>query len=163
METLAVPPAADEAFLRRLDRHKGELPTSERAGPVHSEWGSMAGVAVCISLFVGVLWIAGAVSPDPYKVSNEVSASPQTETQSQVDQHVGTKLEPLYVFYPGLKIVATRLERVLPYELFPKDRPVARPQTLAPYSFNPVPALPLYRHGFVPDSLGPEPLAPETL
>lgn len=101
-ERIAVPPAADEAFLKRLACHKANRPSAERR-PRRALFRRVA-VAVAVVLFlVGVFF--------PLQAGEE-SASVATAVEEE--QVAPPAFEPtraaLYVFYPGLTVEAERDE-----------------------------------------------------
>lgn len=101
-EKIAVPPAADEAFLKRLASHKANRPSTERRTR-RTRFRRVAVATAAVAFLVGMLF--------PLQAGEEsVSASAADEREQVAPPMPEPTQAALYVFYPGLTVEAKREE-----------------------------------------------------
>ena len=124
-ERVAVPPAADEAFMQRLAAHKKQRPEKPSDAPIRARrrrpLAAAAAVAAVLALFVMGVLVRPQTAPDAARVAQprvtssaastavESSAPPPATGRPAASQQA-VRLQAVYFFYPGLTVEAERQE-----------------------------------------------------
>ena len=108
LERVAVPPAADEAFLKSLAHHKARRAPVERMPRSQRFMRPMVATLCLALLFVVGMWAAGE-PPSPPVTDHETERT-APEKKALEEKASTPEREALYVFYPGLTVEAQRVE-----------------------------------------------------
>ena len=108
-EPLAVPPAADDVFFQRLDQIKHRTERVDRDAVRRPLWTLRTpvslGMAAAVAFF---LFVAGLLVP--LQLADPDPSTFVTGVMEEVEFEAPPPPEPVYVFYPGLTVEATKLE-----------------------------------------------------
>lgn len=109
-ESFVVPPALDDGFFKRLDQHKRRNNSIDRRADRRPLWQARTPVSLrAAATIAGILFLAGLMVP----VNAGETVAPSFV--EGIDEHVEFPdpalllREPVYVFYPGLTVEATKL------------------------------------------------------
>ncbi len=119
-EPLGVPPALDDAFFKRLAEHKARHTRIDRAADRRPLWQAQApvtlraGLTIAIVVFLLGLFVPSNLQPVPARFA-VIGEEELVELPAVAASEPG-RVEPLYVFYPGLTIEASKTEEPAPGE-----------------------------------------------
>ena len=120
-ERVAVPPAADEAFMQRLTAHKKQRPEKPSDAPIRARrrrpLAAMAAVAAVLALFMMGVLARPQTALDSTQEGRSRASSTAIEgsasspaKRSPDAPRPAVRLQAIYVFYPGLTVEAERKE-----------------------------------------------------
>ena len=116
-ETLAVAPAVDDAFFKRLARHRESHKHVDRAAERRPLWQSRApisvrtGVAAAVIVFLLGLLVPSNLDSTVARLQPAVIGMQEiVELQPAATVLPRAQSETLYVFYPGLTVEATKTD-----------------------------------------------------
>lgn len=114
-DNVALPPAADDAFLKRLAAHKRATDPPAPAAPRRPVWRRRTPVSPSTAVLVGaVVFLLGLLTPIKGTLSQPEAVLSWVKGEEELVEFdaAATVREPaaVYVFYPGLTVEATKGE-----------------------------------------------------
>lgn len=113
-EALTVPPALDDAFFKRLAEHKDRHERIDRVADRRPLWQAQAPITLRAGLSIAVVvFLLGLLVPANVQQQAAPRAVVGEEELVELPAVAATQrssIEPLYVFYPGLTIEASKVE-----------------------------------------------------
>ena len=108
-ETLDVPPAADDAFFKRLDAVKKSERRPNRAADRRPLWQARAPLSVrAVAMTAVLFFLTGLLVPVPTGDALPLPPVYIEAHQEGVDEARPVRREAVYVFYPGLTVEASQ-------------------------------------------------------
>ena len=114
-EHLDVPPAADDAFFKRLARHKATSARVDRVADRRPLWQRRTPVSLGAAVAVAVLlFVTGVLVPVQEVVYRVQPIIEGQQERVEFAEPVRYRHEMVYVFYPGLTVEAVKAEELQP-------------------------------------------------